>query len=359
VSAVLFVCSALQRGGAERQWSHLLPALAHRGLDIRLLTLSDTGPFFDEIRARGIEAHYAQLDSRWDARRLVRVLRATAPAQVVVSQGVNALVVAQALAWRFRARHVAIDHTPPGLHRRIHRRLLTRAVAPWVSTLVAVSSSQVDELAGLGYRRERITVIPNGVPVPQPSRGRAPLRAELGLADDETAVFLIATLRPQKNVPLFVEAVRAASVSAPSIRGFIAGGGPELANVRRSTEGTGIEVLGERADVPDLLAAADVVCLTSFTEAFPMVILEAMGAGRPVVSTDVGGVREAVVDGETGLLVPPGDVAAFARALQTLATDRDLRSRLGANARARHGRFSPDAMVDAYAELFMREGVMV
>jgi glycosyltransferase involved in cell wall biosynthesis len=354
VSTVLFVCAALNRGGAERQWSHLLPALAERGHRVRLLALSGTGPFFDEIRAQGIEARSAGLRSRWDVRRLLAVLQRTPPADVVVSQGVNALVVGQALAWRFSAPHVAIDHTPPGLRRPLHRRLLTRLVAPHVSTLVAVADAQLAELERLGYRAQRTTVVHNGVPTPQPSRPRTAVREELGLSDDDVAVFLVATLRAQKNIPLFVEAVRAAAVAAPSIRAFIAGGGPELARVRELAGNAGIRVLGERDDVPDLLAAADVVCLSSFTEAFPMVLLEAMALGRPAISTDVGGVREAVVDGETGLLVPPGDVGAFSAALRTLATDRALRARLGENARATHERFTLESMVDGYEHVIKR-----
>ena len=351
MSTVLFVCSALRRGGAERQWTHLLPALAARGHDVRLLALSDTGPFFDEIRAQGIEARNAGLRSRWDVPRLVATLRRTASAQVVVSQGVNALVVAQTLAWRFGAPHVAIDHTPPGLPRRPHRRLLTRLVAPHVSALVVVSEAQLEELRRLGYRPARTTVVHNGVPTPQPSRPRADVRRDLGLGDADVAVFLIATLRPQKNAPLFLTAARDAAASEPSIRAFVAGGGPELPRVRELARGTGIRVLGERDDVPDLLAAADLVCLSSFTEAFPMILLEAMALGRPVISTDVGGVREAVVDGCTGLLVPPRDARALAEALRSLAADPAARARLGANAVARHERFTLDAMVDGYASV--------
>jgi glycosyltransferase involved in cell wall biosynthesis len=126
--------------------------------------------------------------------------------------------------------------------------------------------------------------------------------------------------------------------------------------VRELARGSGIEVLGERDDVADLLAAADVVCLSSFTEAFPMILLEAMALGLPVISTDVGGVREAVVDGETGLLVAPGDAGALANALRTLAADSALRERLGANALARHERFTLDAMVDGYANVIERAG---
>src|SRR5256885_11088321 len=96
-----------------------------------------------------------------------------------------------------------------------------------------------------------------------------------------------------------------------------------------------IDRLGNRGDVPDLLGSADVFVLSSRSEAFPVSILEAMAAGLPVVATNVGGVAKSVVDGETGLLVPPGDSGALAAALDRLLTDDALRLRLGAAGRER------------------------
>ena len=96
-----------------------------------------------------------------------------------------------------------------------------------------------------------------------------------------------------------------------------------------------VELLGARADIPELLAHSDVFVLSSRSEGFPVSVLEAMAAGLPVVATDVGGVAEAVEDGETGLLVPATDAEALARALERLLADGELRRRLGAAGRAR------------------------
>jgi glycosyltransferase involved in cell wall biosynthesis len=357
MTPILFVCSELQRGGAERQWAHLVPALRERGLDARVLALRDTGPFYDELAAAGAPVACAGMTSRFDVRGLRRAFAAAGRPALVVSQGTNALVVGEAIATRSRTRHVAIEHTPPGLQRRRHQRLLTHTLSRTVDRLVAVSESQVTELERLGYRAAQITVIRNGVPTPAATRSLDEVRDALGVAAANVVVLLVATLRPQKNVPLFLAAVERAHADEAAIRGFVAGGGPLLQETRAlAGSGGAMSVLGERADVPDLLAAADIVCLSSHTEATPMVLLEAMAHGKPIVATNVGGNAEIVVDGETGVLVPPGDVDEFAAALVGLARDPAARQALGARARARHEElFSLERMVNDYHSLIERE----
>jgi glycosyltransferase involved in cell wall biosynthesis len=136
-------------------------------------------------------------------------------------------------------------------------------------------------------------------------------------------------------------------------RAAIVGDGPERAALEAAAATAQVELLGERGDVPEQLAASDVFVLSSRSEGMPMSILEAMAAGLPVVASAVGGIPEIVRDGETGLLVPPGDADALAAALGRLLDDDGLRRRLGAAGRERAldefdvVRFG-DAHVDAY-----------
>src|SRR5205085_7207364 len=132
------------------------------------------------------------------------------------------------------------------------------------------------ELRDLGFRAERITVIPNGIPAPLPQRSREAVRAELGVADDEVLALLLATLRPEKRGATFVEAIKLAHAREPRVRGVVAGGGPQLSQVRSlAAEVPGIvHVLGERNDFADLITASDLVCLTSTFEGLPMTVLE-------------------------------------------------------------------------------------
>jgi glycosyltransferase involved in cell wall biosynthesis len=119
----------------------------------------------------------------------------------------------------------------------------------------------------------------------------------------------------------------------------IAGDGPDRPAVEREVRRLGLEsavrLAGERDDVAELLAEADLFVLSTRSEGLPLSILEAMAAGLPVVASDVGGVPELVVDRETGFLVPPGDPHALAAAIERLLDDPDLRGRFGAAGRAR------------------------
>ena len=360
---VLFVTSHLRVGGAQRQWSILVPELARAGCEVSVLALEAEGDFYDELASQGIPVCCTRMRRRSDVGGGVRVVlaaRRVAP-EVVVTQGVGAQVLGQLIAWRERAAHVATDHRGPGLPFAPHREVLLRAIAPHVDRVVAVTERQIPQLVRRRYRRDVIRVVPNGVSPTLVASGRAreEVRDELGLSGDAFVALLVAVLRPEKRPAVFVEAVARAAASNSRVCGLVVGSGPEAARVERlaaETRGV-VRLLGQRADVGDLLEAADVVCLTSAAEAAPMSALEAMAAGRPVVSTDVGGMAELVLDGETGFLTPAGDVETFACRLAELAADPALGERLGAAGRRRQAeRFTLDRMVDGYARV-LREAV--
>lgn len=356
---ILFICSALQTGGAERLWAILVPQLARRGFTPRVLTLTGRGRFFDELEAAGVDIGCARLKSRFDVGGVVRIIRSarTARPDLVVTQEINAHVIGAVVAAACRVPHVAIDHTPFGLPRARHRRALTRLIAPHVDALVAVGMEQIPDLTGLGYANERITVISNGVPDLRPDRSRADVLAELGLPETAWIALLVASLRRQKRAELFVSAVTAAHAADQRIVGVVVGGGPEF-DVMHSLAGSSggaVLVLGERRDVADLMHASDVACFTSAMEGLPMVALEAMALARPVVAMRVPGIEEAVVDGETGVLVESGDVESFANTLVRLSRAPETVARLGAGGRSRYERlYGAERMVEGYERLFAR-----
>jgi glycosyltransferase involved in cell wall biosynthesis len=353
---LLFVCPDMERGGAERQWATLIPALHGRGVEVRLLCLSGEGPLFHEVRAAGVAAECLHLRGRsglWRA-----LAEAGGRPGAVVSRAVSPQVVAQAIARRAGAPHVLNEHTPltPDgelLPLRPHQRLMTRLVAPYVDRVIQVSERQAAPLVRRGYKAERIVTVPNGLfpEAVETSAGREATRAALGLGEDDFAVLCVANLRPEKGGAAFIEAVaRARRDGATGLRGLVAGDGPERVRLERlASERGGVTLLGSRGDIPDLLAACDALCLLSEAEALPMSILEAMALGRAVVTTDVGGTGEAVAHGETGLVVPAADAGAAAAALSRLAGDPERAREMGALGRARQReRFSGEAMVDGY-----------
>ncbi|HET8872328.1 MAG TPA: glycosyltransferase, partial [Gaiellaceae bacterium] len=158
----------------------------------------------------------------------------------------------------------------------------------------------------------------------------------------------------------FLTLVRAASRLPEGAETLIVGEGPDRLRLEQEINALGVtervRLLGERYDVPKLLADADVFVLSSASEGMPVSVLEAMAAGLPVVSSRVGGVPELVVDGETGILVRPGDASALAAALSGLITDPAKRRSLGAAGRARaEERFDLEPFRRAHVELYSRE----
>jgi glycosyltransferase involved in cell wall biosynthesis len=355
---VLVICPTLAVGGAERQISFLAPGLKSRGFDVEVATLKERGRFFDEIGEAGVETTHLGLRSRTDLRGSLRAYRLwRRHPDVVLTQGLDSHVLGHAVARRARAAHVAIEQGGPGLPRSRERRALLRVVAPRVDAVVAVSSSQEPELRRLGYRAEAIHVIPNASHEPVPSRAPGVVREELGLGEDDVVVLLPAALRPEKRADVFVDALALARRRDARVRGVVAGGGPLLRDIReraRSADGA-VLVLGERSDIADLMSAVDVVCLSSDVEGIPLAALEAMALGRPLVATAVGGLRELVVPGRTGLLVPRDDPGALSRAVLELAHDPALRSRLGDEGRDRFRRgYHADQMIERYGDLLAR-----
>jgi glycosyltransferase involved in cell wall biosynthesis len=344
-------------GGAERQFSILIPAVRERGFDVSGLTLVDEGPFFQELVQRGVQMNCAGMRGRADLAGFRRALRhARFKPNVVVTHSINAHVIGHLIARRARALHVTTEHSGPGAPRRIHREALARLIGPRVDHAIVVSPTQIPRLLALRYRAGRIRVIPNGVPKPIVTESSPSVRSHLGVREDDFLAVLVATLRPEKSADVFLNAVQEAHRVNPRVRGLIVGGGPQLDRLTNMlTEGGAVQILGERLDVPDIINAADVACLSSSAEGVPMALLEAMALGKPVVATDVGGVAEAVEHERTGLLVPVGDERAFADGVLRLAASQTLAQELGSAAVRRHRRhFSVERMVTEYTKVFQQ-----
>src|SRR5205809_881024 len=181
-------------------------------------------------------------------------------------------------------------------------------------------------LVRVGVRTERIRVVPSGIDAPAlaaPPQARAAVRREWGLGDEDVAVVVVGALEARKGHAVLLAAAAALAPAAPRLRYVFCGEGRQgeaLARAAAALDGA-VEMVGFRRDVAGCLAAADVVALPSLQEGLGVAALEAMAAGRPVVASRVGGLAEAVVHEETGLLVPRGDQTALATALARLARD--------------------------------------
>ncbi|MGH2672745.1 MAG: glycosyltransferase family 4 protein [Actinomycetota bacterium] len=371
---LLRIITRLNVGGPARQVVQLNRSLQGRGFECRLVTGTE-GPSEGRIdpgpeRVTVIPALRRAISPRLDlaaARALDRLVRAWRP-DVVHTHLAKAGGLGRFVARRRNVPvtvhtfhgHVLDGYFSPPIARvflAAERRLARRTTA-----LVAVSNAVRDELLALGIGREdQWHVIPVGLELDGllgnlPSKAEA--RERLGLPPDGAAVGIVGRLVPIKDHETFLRAAVRLLPARDDLTFVVAGDGED----RAVLEARASELLEERVrflgwvqDLAALYAALDVVVLTSRNEGTPVSLVEAGAAGRPVVATRVGGVPDVVADGETGILVPPGDPAATAAAIERLLGEPALARAMGGTARARvPSRFSADRLVDDLAALYSR-----
>ncbi len=284
---------------------------------------------------------------------LVRLMRRARP-HIVHASSSKAGVLGRVAAWlagvpiRVFTVHGWAFTASQGFEARLYR-LAERAVRLLTTTTICVSESE--RAAGIEARTcdaARSVVIRTGIDGTSRPRARP--------ADGVPVIVSVGRLQAPKDITTLL---RALALVRGTYNALVVGDGPELRTVkeerRRLGLGEVVRLAGERDDVPAILASSHVFVLSSRSEALPVSILEAMAAGLPVVASQVGGVPELVVDGQTGLLVPAGDPPALAAALQRLVDDPVLRGRLGAAGRARvEEQFRLDSFLEAHLDLYRR-----
>jgi glycosyltransferase involved in cell wall biosynthesis len=253
---------------------------------------------------------------------------------------------------------------PEGPSRR--RRALMRALAPHVDRFTAVCDFLGKELQEhWRVPADRVHVIPNGVDLPRIDAAleKKEARRRLGLPQDGLVVGAIAgRFRDVKRLPNLIDAIGRIAADRPHLHLALVGDPLEHEHDLRSrATALGLDerfhLPGHVAGVHAVLKAFDVIVNCSVFEGASNAVLEAMGSGLPVVATSVGGTPEMIVDGESGLLVPPDDVGALARAIAQLADDPAIRARCGKNARRRiEERHTHEAMLAQYVALYREAG---
>lgn len=224
------------------------------------------------------------------------------------------------------------------------------------TVFVAVSAASRDRMVALeGLAADKIVVMPVAhIPHERPA-GRD-IRSELGLDRRTPLVAVAAVMRPEKALDVMLDAHAMLLERVPDAHLVIAGDGTCRAQLEeqigRLGIGASVHLLGVRRDVDAILCDANVGAMSSDFEGMPLFALECMAAGTPLVATSVGGMPELVDNEKTGLLVPPRDPAALARALERVLTDPALADRLAAAAAARRSEFKLDSVADQFAALY-------
>ena len=356
---IIHVDAEREFSGGEVQVFLLIDGLAARGHQNLLLCRPQSAAAAEAAR-RGIAVHAVPMHGDLDVvavRRMARWIKAAGADLVHLHTG-RAAWLGGSAAWLAGVPAIVTRRMDRPVRRGWRTRLIYQR---FTRHTVAISPQVAQCLSAGGIPTERISLIPSAVDTKRlhPLRARATVRAAEGAGDDDAVVLSMAALVARKGLDVLLNAV--AELAQRGLRPHIwcAGEGPERAALVAQAEALGIaaqtRLLGQRADVGDLLAACDVVVLPSRREGLGVAALEAMAGGRPLVASAVGGLADAVADGVTGLLVPPDDPARLAAALQTLLRDPMLRAALG-NAAAQHvaERFSAEKLIDAYERLYRR-----
>ncbi|MBM4363336.1 MAG: glycosyltransferase [Deltaproteobacteria bacterium] len=262
---------------------------------------------------------------------------------------------------RFAAIYRNIGNPTDWLRAPLRRAAYRGVIYGALDGVVALSETSQRALRDELGVRAPVEVIPNGVSPAAlaPRKPRGALREQLLTPEDAPVALFVGSLSREKRVDRLLRAFALTRAEAPEAHLWIVGEGPLRSELQALAGtlalGAAVTFCGSTSDIGSYYAAADVLALSSDTEGIPGVVLEAGHAGLPVVSTDVGSVRAAVTDGETGVLVPRDDEAALARALTALFRDRAARARLGGQAAVRVAReFTMDRIAARYLTFFER-----
>jgi glycosyltransferase involved in cell wall biosynthesis len=296
-----------------------------------------------------------------------RLVEAFAPYRLDVLHVVNggypgaASALAAVLAGKTTARRRVMTICSTPMPRTIlgpAERVVDARISESLNAVIVPAERPALALERRGFPPKAMAIIPWGARS-NPDEPDPKARERLGLTTGALVIICIANFTPTKGQAVIVDALPDLAKRYPRVQAILAGDGPELASVRRRAEALGlagtVRFPGSVKTPWGLLQAADVFVLASEIEGLPLVVLEAMSEGVPVVATDVGGMPEAVVDGETGFLVPAGDAVALTTAIARILDDGAFAMRMRQAALTRfEQRFTMERMLEAHSDLYIK-----
>lgn len=359
---VLTVIDGLMTAGAETVATRIALGLdSNRFKSIICSTRASRPEHVAAARAEGIEVLELNRRSKADVWRwwpLVRLLR-SGRIDIVHAHKFGSNLWAALLVPR-SPLPVLLAHEHSWSYEGTLRRLVDREViARRAEAIVAVSPMDRSRMIELErIPASKVVFIPNGIP-DRPAGDRVRVRRELGLAPSDPVVGTVCGLRPEKELATVLRALGRLAPHRPTLRFVVVGDGPERGRLERLAEELGVPTifLGHRpnSEVPDLLAAMDVLVCSSRFEGMPLAVLEWMAAGKAIVASRVGGIPSIIDHQQEAVLVPPRDHVAFADEIGRLLDDPAERRRLGQAARRRQrAEFRFERTIDLLEALYER-----
>ncbi len=356
-------------GGGQRTVLLLAQNLDKKRFEVSVCS-GAPGPLVDTLRRSGIP-HLPATFSRKKFFPAVREIR-----RILSENRIDILHTHGGVAGLFgrwaarRSPGPALVHTIHGIHYLHYRNpfarwgfvRLEKYLSRFTDAVVLVSEADLSSAGRRGLASpQKLILIRNGVDPStlKPAARPALLRKSLGLEPGRPVVGTVARLHRQKGIPYFLRAADLVRKSHPGAVFIIVGGGPWETKLKAQAARLGLAknvlFLGERADVAALLSLFDIFVLPSLWEGLPYVLVEAAVLAKPIVATNIDGIREVVGDGENGLLVPAADPASLASAVRLLLEDPGLGRRLAVRARAQIPKdFTIRRMVQDTEQLYLK-----
>lgn len=359
---IALVIPTMDRGGAEKQLCLLAENLPRDAFDVHVILLTRDGPRSESLRAAGIPV--TVIGKRFKAdptalfrlrRELVRLKPDVVHTWIFAANSFGRAAARFARIPTIMASERCVDPWKTESHFWVDRRL-----AKFTDTITTNSTGVVDFYADHGIDRNKFCVIPNGI---EPRSGKRIERdeafARLQVPLDRKLILAVGRLWPQKRYRDLIWAAELLGTTRDDTTLVILGDGPQRGELLRFRDSVTIpervRFAGTRHDVAELLPHADLFWIGSEYEGQSNSVIEAMQAAVPVVASDIPGNRDLVLPGVTGMLVPLGDTADFARQTMTLLESPELAANLGKTAQKRiETEFTVDAMVQRHAELYLR-----
>jgi glycosyltransferase involved in cell wall biosynthesis len=304
-----------------------------------MYAVHDDGPLANPLKTDGIPCRAFSRKGKWDVGPLIGLIqqfRANGT-KVVHTHHIGQLLYGGLAGRLAGCRVIHTEHDYYTLRRPRAQQLL-RVLTRLADRVTAVAEPIRSFLEGtVGLPAGKLITIQNGVEVNQYETAIPQDRDKWGLKRGDLLIGCVGRLSPEKGHTVLVQALRKVISRHPHARLVLVGDGEEKQRLEHLAADLNIEpfvrFLGLRSDVPEVLAACDLFALPSIQEGFPMVILEALAAGKAVVASEVGAIPDVIRQDVTGLLVPPGDVNALADALCLLVEDEKARQRMGQSGR--------------------------
>ncbi len=363
---VLLTASSLPIGGMEQVVFDLAMGLDRAAFEPHICCLEELGAVGERLRDRGIPTHQMRSPRGPDPGLPIRFAKLLRREQFnIVHCHDSWAMYHSVLGCRLlgvplvQTRHGYLVNRSP---RQMH---FNRLFGPWISEVVAVSNAHRRDI----LRKERVppskvSIIHNGIVMHDMVAGRGPgkIRRAFQWPEHDPVVGNVANVQAEKDQACLVMAMPEVLKQVPGARLVIVGGFPdpklaaELASlIEELGLGDHVKLMGSCSDARELIGDMTLFVLSSRTEGFPISVLEAMAAARPVVATHVGGIAEAVEEGRTGILVPSRDPQALAAAVSSLLRDPGRLAEMGMAGRRRaETLFSHDRMVADYEALYRK-----